>query len=211
MADAEPTPPLMTGPELVSGVWALGQTLLFLLPVYLCGYMGLSIVFVIVGLAVYMGWKSKRQGKWNRLQSALDTLQNEEAVTATTISITKTELPSWVSDLTSLSTCVMAKVNLLCPENLDVSGNKIKSKYRTVRSRFCCKCTNMASVTLNTLRAVHKKKTLASTIIKYLFMNSVILHDEPHWEIIPGPPSSSVEVFGLTHISLFFIIFIFEL
>ncbi|XP_040197030.1 extended synaptotagmin-1 isoform X2 [Rana temporaria] len=97
MADAEPTPPLMTGPELVSGLWALGQTLLFLLPVYLCGYMGLSIVFVIVGLAVYMGWKSKRHGKWNRLQLALDTLQNEEAVTATTISITKTELPSWVN------------------------------------------------------------------------------------------------------------------
>lgn len=97
MADAEPTPPLMSGPELVSGLWALGQTLLLLLPVYLCGYMGLSIVFVIVGLAVYMGWKGKRQGKWKRLRSALDTLQNEEAVTATTIFMTKSELPSWVT------------------------------------------------------------------------------------------------------------------
>lgn len=97
MADAEPTPPSMSGSELVSGLWALGRTLLFLLPVYLCGYLGLSIVFVILGLAAYMGWKGKRQGKWNRLQTALDTLQNEEAVTATTIFMTKTELPSWVT------------------------------------------------------------------------------------------------------------------
>ncbi|XP_018416296.1 PREDICTED: extended synaptotagmin-1 [Nanorana parkeri] len=97
MADAEPPPPAVSGSELVSTLWTLGRTLLFLLPVYLCGYLGLSVVFVILGLAVYLGWKGTRQGKWTRLQSAIDTLQNEEAVTASTIFMTKKELPSWVT------------------------------------------------------------------------------------------------------------------
>ncbi|KAM5180378.1 extended synaptotagmin-1 [Mantella aurantiaca] len=97
MADAEPTPPLVSGSELVSGLWMMGRTLLFLLPVYVCGYLGFSIVFVILGLAVYLGWKGTRQGKWTRLKSAIETLQNEEAVTATTIFMTKKELPSWVT------------------------------------------------------------------------------------------------------------------
>lgn len=97
MADVEPPPPAASGSELVSGVWVLGRTLLFLLPVYLCGYLGLSVMFVILGLAVYLGWKGTRQGKWTRLEKALETLQNEEAVTATTIFMSKKELPSWVT------------------------------------------------------------------------------------------------------------------
>ncbi|XP_068123727.1 extended synaptotagmin-1 [Hyperolius riggenbachi] len=97
MAEVQPTSPPVSGPELVPALWSVGKTLLLLLPVYLCGYLGLSVLFVILGLVVYLGWKSTRKGKWTRLQTALDTLQNEEVVTASTIFMTKKELPSWVT------------------------------------------------------------------------------------------------------------------
>ncbi|XP_063808699.1 extended synaptotagmin-1 [Pseudophryne corroboree] len=98
MADDQHTSPSTPGSELVSVLWTVGQTLLLLLPVYLCGYLGLSVLFVILGLLVYLGWKTTRKSKWNSLKSALETLQNEEeAITATTIFKTKKELPSWIT------------------------------------------------------------------------------------------------------------------
>ncbi|XP_075055671.1 extended synaptotagmin-1 [Mixophyes fleayi] len=97
MSDAQQSSPSAPGSELVTGLWTVGRTLLLLLPVYLCGYLGLSLLFVVLGLLVYLGWKTTRKSKWSSLKSALETLQNEEAITASTIFMTKKELPSWVT------------------------------------------------------------------------------------------------------------------
>ncbi|KAM9319372.1 extended synaptotagmin-1 [Gastrophryne carolinensis] len=97
MSETEPTVSPAAGSELVTGLWYLGRTLLLLLPVYVCGYLGFSVIFVVLGLVVYLGWKGTKQGKLIRLQSAMETLLNEEAVTAKTIFMTKKELPSWVT------------------------------------------------------------------------------------------------------------------
>ncbi|KAM8976014.1 extended synaptotagmin-1 [Pelodytes ibericus] len=91
-----PSPPT-SGSDLVASLLTLGRTLLLLLPVYLCGYLGMSIVFVILGLLAYLGWKGTRHSKRSSLRTALEALQNEEAITASTIFMTKRELPSWVT------------------------------------------------------------------------------------------------------------------
>ncbi|XP_064408480.1 extended synaptotagmin-1 [Latimeria chalumnae] len=83
--------------DLVALLCAFGKTLLFLLPVYLVGYLGLSVCLVVFGLLVYMGWQATREGKAKRLLSALDVLQNEEAVTTKSIYLSKKELPAWIT------------------------------------------------------------------------------------------------------------------
>ncbi|CAH2224237.1 extended synaptotagmin-1 [Pelobates cultripes] len=83
--------------ELVASLLTLGKTLLLLLPVYLCGYLGMSILFVVLGLLFYLGWKGSRQSKLRRLNTVLEALQNEEVITAKTLFMTKKELPSWVT------------------------------------------------------------------------------------------------------------------
>ncbi|XP_053311600.1 extended synaptotagmin-1 [Spea bombifrons] len=90
-------PSTATGSDLVASLLTVGRTLLLLLPVYLCGYLGMSIVFVILGLVVYLGWKATRESKRISLKSAFEALQNEEAIMASRIFMTKRELPSWVT------------------------------------------------------------------------------------------------------------------
>ncbi|KAG8585764.1 hypothetical protein GDO81_005144 [Engystomops pustulosus] len=85
------------GSELVSILWSVGRQLLLLLPVYLCGYLGLSIVFVILGLGLFMCWKSTRTNKLHSFKLASEYLQNEEQITASTIFKSRKELPSWVT------------------------------------------------------------------------------------------------------------------
>ncbi|XP_075708253.1 extended synaptotagmin-1 [Rhinoderma darwinii] len=92
MPDAQHVP----GSELVSILWSVGQKLLLLLPVYLCGYLGLSIVFVILGLVAFLCWRSTRNNKWSSFKLACESLENEERITARTVFKSK-ELPSWVT------------------------------------------------------------------------------------------------------------------
>ncbi|MEE6471472.1 hypothetical protein FKM82_009281 [Ascaphus truei] len=97
MSDIEEVRAPPSGSELVSSLLTLGRTVLLLLPVYLCGYFGLSVVFMILGLAVYLGWKGSRQNKEKNFKSAMETLLKEESITASTIFMNKKELPSWVT------------------------------------------------------------------------------------------------------------------
>ncbi|KAM3935180.1 extended synaptotagmin-1 [Leptodactylus fuscus] len=97
MPDAEQVPAPAPGSELVPILWSVGRTLLLLLPVYLCGYLGLSIVFVILGLGLYFCWKSTRTNKLTSFKLACEYLQNEEKITASTIFKNRKELPSWVT------------------------------------------------------------------------------------------------------------------
>lgn len=86
-----------SGSDLVPHLLSMGKKLLLLLPIYLCGYLGMSIFFVIAGLFLYLGWKGSRENKLSRLRSAQEALEKEVAVTASTMFMNKRELPSWVS------------------------------------------------------------------------------------------------------------------
>uniref|UniRef100_A0A8D2JB81 Extended synaptotagmin 1 n=1 Tax=Varanus komodoensis TaxID=61221 RepID=A0A8D2JB81_VARKO len=110
-----PSPPPMLSPNVSSGsrlpggigsaealaaLGAIGRRLLWLLPVYLAGRAGLSLGFVVAGVALYMGWRGRRMGKERSLRAAGLLLGDEEAaVSATNLgrSLGQSELPAWVS------------------------------------------------------------------------------------------------------------------
>ncbi|XP_063149752.1 extended synaptotagmin-1 isoform X2 [Candoia aspera] len=87
--------------EALVALGAIGRRLLWLLPVYLAGRAGLSVGFVVAGVALYMGWRSRRQGKERSLQAAELLLGDEEvtmkSATGLGRSLGQSELPAWVS------------------------------------------------------------------------------------------------------------------
>lgn len=84
--------------DVVAGAVAFLKTLAFLIPVYLAGYFGLSLAWVLLGLGLYLGWRSTRQSKERSLESASYVLHDERAaVTANTVFLTKRDLPAWIS------------------------------------------------------------------------------------------------------------------
>ncbi|KAM6468929.1 extended synaptotagmin-1 [Liasis olivaceus] len=87
--------------EALAALGAIGRRLLWLLPVYLAGRAGLSVGFVVAGVALYMGWRSRRLGKERSLQAAELFLGDEEVTmkSATDLgrSLGRSELPAWVS------------------------------------------------------------------------------------------------------------------
>ncbi|XP_061470728.1 extended synaptotagmin-1 isoform X1 [Rhineura floridana] len=86
--------------EARAALGAIGRRLLWLLPVYLAGRAGLSLGFVVAGVALYMGWRGRRLSKERSLREAGLFLGNEEAaVSATRLgrSLGQSELPAWVS------------------------------------------------------------------------------------------------------------------
>ncbi|XP_056418289.1 extended synaptotagmin-1 [Hyla sarda] len=97
MSDAQHVPAPAPGTDLVAILWAVGQRLLLLLPVYLCGYLGFSVVFVVLGLVLFLSWKTTRSNKWASFKIACESLESEEQITAHTIFKSKKELPSWVT------------------------------------------------------------------------------------------------------------------
>ncbi|CAK6443316.1 unnamed protein product [Pipistrellus nathusii] len=83
--------------EALAALTAFGRRLLVLVPVYLAGALGLSVGFVLVGLALYLGWRRVRDGKERRLRVARLLLDDEERLTAQTLYLSHRELPAWVS------------------------------------------------------------------------------------------------------------------
>ncbi|XP_036310464.1 extended synaptotagmin-1 [Pipistrellus kuhlii] len=103
-APPEPAPSLGEPPagpgaagEALAALTAFGRRLLVLVPVYLAGALGLSVGFVLVGLALYLGWRRVRDGKERRLRVARLLLDDEERLTAQTLYLSHRELPAWVS------------------------------------------------------------------------------------------------------------------
>ncbi|XP_066527383.1 extended synaptotagmin-1 [Hoplias malabaricus] len=90
---AEETP----GKQAVAVLFGFGKCLLALLPVYLAGYFGLSLSFVLFGLAVYVGWRQHRDGKQARLNSALYALHSETYFTSGSVFSKRRDLPAWVN------------------------------------------------------------------------------------------------------------------
>ena len=92
----DPPPPRPPGERAVTVLWSFGKCLATLLPVYLAGYFGFSIMLVLFGLLVYMGWKHSRLEKVMRLKSAMYLLENERQFTMGNVMRTKRDLPPWV-------------------------------------------------------------------------------------------------------------------
>lgn len=104
---AHPKPDLSSGDqpagpgaagEALAVLTSFGRRLLVLVPVYLAGAMGLSVGFVLFGLALYLGWRRVRDGKERSLRVARQLLDDEERLTAETLYMSHRELPAWVSD-----------------------------------------------------------------------------------------------------------------
>ncbi|XP_032204486.1 extended synaptotagmin-1 isoform X2 [Mustela erminea] len=76
---------------------SFGRRLLVLVPVYLAGAVGLSVGFVLFGLALYLGWRRVRDEKERSLRAARQLLDDEERLTAKTLYMSHRELPAWVS------------------------------------------------------------------------------------------------------------------
>uniref|UniRef100_G1P7B2 Extended synaptotagmin 1 n=1 Tax=Myotis lucifugus TaxID=59463 RepID=G1P7B2_MYOLU len=83
--------------EALAVLTSFGRRLLVLVPVYLAGAMGLSVGFVLFGLALYLGWRRVRDGKERSLRVARQLLDDEERLTAETLYMSHRELPAWVS------------------------------------------------------------------------------------------------------------------
>lgn len=77
---------------------SFGRRLLVLVPVYLAGAVGLSVGFVLFGLALYLGWRRVRDEKERSLRAARQLLDDEERLTAKTLYMSHRELPAWVSE-----------------------------------------------------------------------------------------------------------------
>lgn len=83
--------------EVLAVLTAFGRRLLVLVPVYLAGAAGLSVGFVLFGLALYLGWRRVRDEKERSLRAARQLLDDEERLTAQTLYLSHRELPAWVS------------------------------------------------------------------------------------------------------------------
>ncbi|KAI4892906.1 hypothetical protein NFI96_021485, partial [Prochilodus magdalenae] len=86
-----------SGRHAVSVLLAFGKCLGALLPVYLAGYFGLSLSFVVFGLVVYLGWTQHRDGKRARLNTALYVQENERHIATSRLFKSRRDLPAWVN------------------------------------------------------------------------------------------------------------------
>ncbi|KAF0883370.1 ERBB3 kinase, partial [Crocuta crocuta] len=92
----QPAGPSAAG-EALALLTSFGRRLLVLVPVYLAGAVGLSVGFVLFGLALYLGWRRVRDEKERSLRAARQLLDDEERLTAKTLYMSHRELPAWVS------------------------------------------------------------------------------------------------------------------
>lgn len=79
-------------PELYTFV---ARVLFYLAPVYLAGYLGLSITWLLLGALLWMWWRRNRRGKLGRLAAAFEFLDNERQFISR--ELRDQHLPAWVS------------------------------------------------------------------------------------------------------------------
>uniref|UniRef100_A0A8C2ACM1 Extended synaptotagmin-3-like n=1 Tax=Cyprinus carpio TaxID=7962 RepID=A0A8C2ACM1_CYPCA len=66
-------------------------------PVYLTGSLGLSISWILLSMLVWTMWKNNRRGKDQRIDTAIDFLENEKDVIST--ELRAMNMPAWVGGL----------------------------------------------------------------------------------------------------------------
>ncbi|XP_058050624.1 extended synaptotagmin-3 isoform X2 [Ahaetulla prasina] len=87
--EAKPLPPLLR--ELSSFA---SRAVLCLAPVYLAGYLGLSTIWVLIGLFFWMWWRRNRREKHSRLLAAFGLVEDEKEAISQGIALQ--QLPAWV-------------------------------------------------------------------------------------------------------------------
>lgn len=79
-------------PELYSFV---ARVLFYLAPVYLVGYLRLSVTWLLLGALLWMWWRRNRRGKLGRLEAAFEFLEHEREFISR--ELRGQHLPAWVS------------------------------------------------------------------------------------------------------------------
>ncbi|XP_044522614.1 extended synaptotagmin-3 [Gracilinanus agilis] len=87
----EPGLPSQLLPELYGFV---ARVLLYLAPVYLAGYLGLSLTWLILGAFLWMWWRKNRRWKHSRLAAAFEFLDNERQFIGK--ELRDQHLPAWI-------------------------------------------------------------------------------------------------------------------
>ncbi|KAM5293154.1 extended synaptotagmin-3 [Ctenodactylus gundi] len=70
------------------------RVLFYLAPVYLAGYLGLSITWLLLGALLWMWWRRNRRGKLGRLAAAFEFLDNERQFISR--ELRGQHLPAWI-------------------------------------------------------------------------------------------------------------------
>ncbi|XP_062971332.1 extended synaptotagmin-3 [Cynocephalus volans] len=78
-------------PELYTFV---SRVLFYLAPVYLAGYLGLSVTWMLLGALLWMWWRRNRRGKLGRLAAAFEFLDNERQFISR--ELRGQHLPAWI-------------------------------------------------------------------------------------------------------------------
>lgn len=106
MASTDPPPVAQGGEDTLSPsavnrvlmelLISVGKTLVVVYPVYLTGYLGLSISWVLLCMLMVTWWRKNRVQKFSRIGSAIDFVDNEKQVIDTELS-GSLQMASWVS------------------------------------------------------------------------------------------------------------------
>lgn len=95
-AQRVPGPELRLTSQLLPELYAfVARVLFYLAPVYLAGYLGLSVLWLLLGVLLWMWWRRNRRGKLGRLEAAFDFLNNERQFISR--ELRGQHLPAWVS------------------------------------------------------------------------------------------------------------------
>jgi hypothetical protein len=91
-----PGPELRLSRQLLPELYTfVARVLFYLAPVYLAGYLGLGITWLLLGALLWMWWRRNRRGKLGRLEAAFEFLDNERQFISR--ELRGQHLPAWVS------------------------------------------------------------------------------------------------------------------
>nr|XP_012306540.1 extended synaptotagmin-3 isoform X3 [Aotus nancymaae] len=94
-AQRAPGPELRVSSQLLPELYTFVVRVLFYLgPVYLAGYLGLSITWLLLGALLWMWWRRNRRGKLGRLAAAFEFLDNEREFISR--ELRGLHLPAWI-------------------------------------------------------------------------------------------------------------------
>uniref|UniRef100_A0A8C5KPD3 Extended synaptotagmin-3 n=1 Tax=Jaculus jaculus TaxID=51337 RepID=A0A8C5KPD3_JACJA len=89
------TPELRLSSQLLPELYGFAARVLFYLaPVYLAGYLGLSVTWLLLGTLLWMWWRRNRRGKLGRLEAAFEFLNHERQFISR--ELLGQHLPAWI-------------------------------------------------------------------------------------------------------------------
>ncbi|KAM6222469.1 extended synaptotagmin-3 [Rhynchocyon petersi] len=90
-----PSPELRLPSQLLPDIYTfMARVLFYLVPVYLAGYLGLSVIWLLLGALLWMWWRKNRDAKLRRLAAAFEFLDNERQFISRELQ--GQHLPAWI-------------------------------------------------------------------------------------------------------------------